>query len=125
MSAEEITLAVDIGNAVGTTQIQGSEGAAVRVRDDGTLIQLYSYSEQGDSEMAYYIDPITGDCSYDKYRPISDAFSLPADFNGCFTGATLGELTFTDGEKSWLIFKDWDWLMSKIRFGNPPIYLSE
>jgi len=109
LNAEKITLAVDIGKAVGTTQIQGSEGAAVRVKEDGTLIQLYSYSEQGNSEMAYYIDPITGDCSYDKYRPISDAFSLPADFYGRFKGATLGELTYTDGEKSWLIFKDWDW----------------
>lgn len=116
LSAEEITLAVDIEKAVGTTQIQGSEGAAVRVNKDGTLIQLYYYSEQGDPEMAYYIDPSAGDCSYDKYSPISDAFSLPADFNGRFTGATLGELTFTDGEKSWLIFKDKDWILGKIRF---------
>jgi hypothetical protein len=26
-----------------------------------------------------------------------------------FSGATLGELTYTDGKKSWLIFADWHW----------------
>jgi len=109
LKEEKIAFAVDIGKAVGMTQIQGSEGAAVRVSEDGSTIQLYSYSEKGDHEKAYIIDTRTGNYKYDSNVPISPVFSPPGDIYDRFTGATLGELTYTDGKKNWLIFKDWDW----------------
>lgn len=67
LKAEKITFAADLKKAVGTTNIQGSEGAAVRVSADGMTIQLYYYSEQGVSEMAYTIDTLTGSYTYDYY----------------------------------------------------------
>jgi beta-lactamase regulating signal transducer with metallopeptidase domain len=109
LKAEKITFAADLGKAVGTTVIQGSEGAAVRVSADGVTIQLYYYPEQGEPKMAYAVDTRTGSYTYDYYVPIFPCFSLPDGMYDRFSGATLGELTYTDGKKSWLIFADWHW----------------
>jgi beta-lactamase regulating signal transducer with metallopeptidase domain len=109
LKAGKITFAADLGKAVGTTVIQGSEGAAVRVSDDGNTIQLCYYPEQGIPKMAYTIDTRTGSYTYDNYVPISPYFSPPDEMYDRFSGATLGELTYTDGKKSWLIFADWHW----------------
>lgn len=109
LNAEKITFAADLEKTVGTNGIQGSEGAAVRVSEDGNTIQLYSYTEQGDSEMAYIIDAKTGKYSYDKNVPISPSFTPTSDMLYRFSGMTLGELTYNDNDKSWLIFKDWEW----------------
>jgi beta-lactamase regulating signal transducer with metallopeptidase domain len=109
LKTNKITLAVDLKKAVGTTIIQGSEGAAVRVSTDGITIQLYYYPEQGEPKMAYAIDTRTGSYTYGNYVPISPYFSPPDEMYDRFSGATLGDITYTDGEKSWLIFADWYW----------------
>ncbi|HHV97533.1 MAG TPA: hypothetical protein GXX37_13905 [Clostridiaceae bacterium] len=109
---EKIIFAADLKKAVGTTTIQGSEGVVVRVSADGNIIQLYYYPEQGGTKMSYTIDRRSGKYTYDYYYApilISPYFSPPEDAYNRFSGATLGELTYTDGRKSWLIFKDWNW----------------
>jgi len=108
LDAEKITFAADLEKAVGTRAIQGSEGAAVRVSLDGSTIQLFYYPEQGEPKMAFTIDSRTGNYTYGSYAPLSPCFS-PAEMFDRFSGATLGELTYTDGKKSWVIFENWDW----------------
>lgn len=109
LKAEKITFAADLEKAVGTTVIQGSEGAAVRVSADGNTIQLYYYPEQGEPKMAYAIDSHTGSYTYGEYAPIDPCFSSPDEMYGRFSGPTLGELAYTDGQKSFLLFASWDW----------------
>ena len=81
----------------------------MRVSTDGITIQLYYYPEQGEPKMAYAIDTRTGSYTYGNYVPISPYFSPPDEMYDRFSGATLGDITYTDGEKSWLIFADWYW----------------
>jgi hypothetical protein len=115
LKAEKMIFAVDLKKAVDTTIIQGSEGAAVqvsadvRVSADGDIIQLYIFHEEGEIKKAYTINARTGDYTYGNYKPL-DAYAHVADeaYNG-FSYETLGELTYTDGENSWLIFDEWDW----------------
>ncbi len=109
LKAEKITFAADLKKAVGTTVIQGSEGAAVRVSADGNTIQLYYYPEQGKPKMAYTIDARTGNYAYGEYEPIDPCFSPPDELYGRFSGPTLGELSYAEGKNSFLLFSDWDW----------------
>jgi hypothetical protein len=109
LKAEKIAFAADLEKAVGTTVIQGSEGAAVRVSADGNTIQLFYYPEQGEPKMAYTIDSHTGSYTYGEYAPIDPCFSPPDELCGRFSGPTLGELSYADGEKSFLLFANWDW----------------
>src|SRR5690606_41817664 len=109
LKAEKITFAADLKKAVGTTVIQGSEGAAVRVSADGNTIQLYYYPEQGKPKMAYTIDARIGSYTYGEYAPIDPCFSTPDELYGRFSGSTLGELAYTDGQKSFPLLSDWVW----------------
>jgi hypothetical protein len=109
LKSEKITFAADLKKAVGTTIIQGSEGAAVRVSADGNTIQLYFYPDQGEPVMAYTIDARTGNYNYDHYAPL-DANFVPTDgMYDRFSFGTLGELTYTDDKNSYFLFSDWDW----------------
>ncbi len=109
LKAEKITFAADLEKAVGTTVIQGSEGAAVRVSTDGNTIQLYYYPERGKPKMTYTIDARTGSYTYGEYAPIDPCFSPPDELYERFSGSTLGELAYTEGQKSFLLFASWDW----------------
>jgi len=109
LKAGKITFAADLQKAVGTTIIQGSEGAAVRVSADGNAMQLFYYPEQGEPKMAYTIDSHAGSYTYGEYAPIDPSFSPPDELYGRFSGPTLGELSYTDGQKSFLLFASWDW----------------
>jgi hypothetical protein len=109
LKAEKITFAADLKKAVGSNIIQGSEGAAVRVGADGHTIQLYYYPERGEPKMAYTIDAHTGSYTYGEYEPIDPCYSPPDEMHSRFSGSTLGELSYTDGKKSFLLFANWDW----------------
>ena len=109
LKAEKITFAVDLEKAVGTTIIQGSEGVAVRVSADGNTIQLYFYPEQGEPLMAYTIDSHIGNYDYGYYAPLDAYDTSAADLYDTLSHGTLGELTYTDGKNSWLLFSGWDW----------------
>lgn len=109
LKAEKITFAADLEKAVGTTIIQGSEGAAVRVSADGNTIQLFFYPEQGEPVMAYTIDSHTGSYNYDHYAPLDANFVLTDGMYDRFSFGTLGELTYTDDKNSYFLFSDWDW----------------
>ena len=109
LKAEKIAFAADLEKAVGTTVIQGSEGAAVRVSADGNTIQLFYYPEQGEPKMAYTIDARIGSYTYGEYAPIDPCFSTPDELYGRFSGSTLGELAYTDGQKSFPLLSDWVW----------------
>ncbi len=112
---KEITLAVDLEKAVGTTIIQGSEGAAVRVSADGSTVQLYFYPERHEPRLAFYIDPHTGSYTYGEYAPLDSYSVRPDDSHSSIPGPpggspwTLEHLTYTDGDSSWLLFDNWDW----------------
>ncbi|GEM_PF-1957584 len=109
LKEEKIIFAADLEKAVGTTNIQGDNGAAVRVSADGKTVQLYSYSINGESDMAYFIDTHTGEYTYEENSPVFPAYSLPAGMYDLFSGVTLGELTCNYGNKSRLIFANWNW----------------
>jgi len=109
LKAEKITFAADLKKAVGSDIIQGSEGAAVRVSADGHTIQLFYYPEQGEPKMAYTIDARIGSYTYGEYAPIDPCFSTPDELYGRFSGSTLGELAYTDGQKSFPLLSDWVW----------------
>lgn len=109
LKAEKITFAADLGKAVGTTIIQGSEGVAVRVSSDGNTIQLYYYPEAGVPKMAYTIDAHTGSYTYGEYTPLDEYFSPLDEMYNRLSSGTLGELIYTDEKNSWLLFSDWDW----------------
>jgi hypothetical protein len=109
LKAEKITFAADLKKAVGSDIIQGSEGAAVRVSADGHTIQLFYYPERGEPKMAYTIDAHTGSYTYGEYEPIDPCYSPPDEMHSRFSGSTLGELSYTDGKKSFLLFANWDW----------------
>jgi hypothetical protein len=109
LKAEKITFAADLKKAVGSDIIQGSEGAAVRVSADGHTIQLFYYPEQGEPKMAYTIDARIGSYTYGEYAPIDPCFTTPDELYGRFSGSTLGELAYTDGQKSFPLLSDWVW----------------
>ncbi len=109
LKKQRITFAVDLKKAVGTTIIQGSEGAAVRVSADGTAVQLFFYSEHGDPKKAYSIDPHTAECTYGDYVPLSRCFAPTDKAHDRISHGTLGEITYTDGRNTWVLFSDWDW----------------
>lgn len=109
LKTEKIVFSADLKKAVGTTVVQGSEGAAVCVSADGSTIQLYFYPERGEPIMAYTIDTNTYNYKYDYYAPL-DAFVFQTDeMYDRFSSGSLEELTYTDGNTTWLIFEDWPW----------------
>ena len=105
----EVTFSADLEKAVGTTIIQGSEGAAVRVSADGNTIQLYFRPERGEPIMSYFIDANTGNFEYDYYTPLEDYFTPTDEMDSRFSFGDLIELTYTDGSTTWLIFENWPW----------------
>ncbi len=109
LKAEKIIFSADLLKAVGTTVIQGSEGAAVRASADGDTIQLYYYPERGEPVMTYTIDTRTGEYSYGLYEPLDRYDTSSHNYYDRFSWGKLDELTYTDGQKSWLIFDGWDW----------------
>ncbi|NLT58686.1 MAG: M56 family metallopeptidase [Clostridiales bacterium] len=109
LQAERITFAADLEKAVGTTVIQGSEGAAVRVSADGGTIQLFFSPEDREPLMAYTIDARTGNYRYGEHVPLEAYATSAPELYGRLSQGTLGELRYSDGEDSWLLFAAWDW----------------
>lgn len=74
LKKEQITFSSDLEKAVGSTFIQGSEGAAASVSADGKTVQLYFYPEAGKPEKAYYIDTDSLTYTYKDYVPMESVF---------------------------------------------------
>jgi len=57
--------------------------------------------------MTYTIDSRTGNYDYDYYVPLDAYDTYSVELYDRFSYGTLGELTYTDGKNSWLLFSDW------------------
>lgn len=89
---QKMVMSIDLKKAVGTTDIQGSDTADVRVSSDGSLIQLYSTSESGNSKNAYYIKIPDLTCTYEAYHELKSYYSLDEKGHAQFNDGTYGEI---------------------------------
>lgn len=107
LNSEKLVMSVDLKKAIGTTVIQGSIGAAVRVTADGSIIQLYYYDNErrGDPEGVYYIDTADWSCTYGAYRNLGSYYNvedLPTD---AIQGqSSIGDLTYHNAGQTWKLF---------------------
>ena len=107
LNSEKLVMSVDLKKAIGTTVIQGSIGAAVRVSADGSVIQLYYYDNErrGDPEGVYYIDTVDWSCTYGAYRNLGSYYNvedLPTD---AIQGqSSIGDLTYQNAGQTWKLF---------------------
>lgn len=92
LKAREIVFSMDLKKSVGTTNIEGSEGAAVRVSADGSVIQLYHYPEKFSPQNAYYIRTSDFTCTYGTYRELESCFSIDEYGSVEFADGTRGEI---------------------------------
>ena len=107
LQRSEIRLALDLGAATGTTNIQGGYGNFVSVYqtpgDIMVMLTGYGYM-QGDAPYSYYLNA-TGRV---RFAP-----TLPAGLNWqpahevSMTGDTIEDLVYSDGEKTWKLFDGW------------------
>ncbi|MGE4485639.1 MAG: M56 family metallopeptidase [Oscillospiraceae bacterium] len=129
LNKQQITWSADLNRSLGTTNIQGSSGAAVQVSADGETVLLYRYDENGTPEKAFYIDTNTPmQFLYTGYSPLDNAFDNFADLNeagadpNTFSdraikfddgygyincGNTLGGLTYVRGDTEYKVFDGW------------------
>ena len=116
LKSEQMKLSVDLQKSVGSTNIQGSCGAAVSVSADGSTIQLYYYPEAERPENAYYINTADLSCIYGPYDELKDTF-YPSDgssvsfsdgTNGMLTNEdyTIGSIRYVRGDKTYDMFEN-------------------
>ena len=114
LQRENIDLALDLSAATGSTNLQGSFGNQVLVRNDAgtqTIMLIYYNDVQGGlSPYSYYIST-TGRVRFEKTQS-PDAFAAATQYqapvsNVMSTGNTLADLTYSDGVKTWRLFENW------------------
>ena len=129
LSEQKLALAVDLNATLGTSNIQGSSGAAVRVSADGKTVLLYRYDESGPPEKAFYIDTDTPmqfvysdyiplDSVFDGFADLREAGADPNTFSDMAVkfddgygyincGNTIGGLTYVRGDAEYKVFDGW------------------
>jgi len=108
LKEQKIILSIDLKKSVGTTNIQGSETADVKVSADGSLIQLFSFSESGTSKNAYYINTSNFSCTYEAYRELESCYSTDESGFAQFSDGTHGEIVLGGDKIGKLSYKRGD-----------------
>ena len=109
LQRSQIQLALDLGTATGTTNIQGSYGNFVSVYQEpgDVLVMLTGYNDMqgGDSPYSYYLNA-TGRVRFaptllaaQKQQPAHEV---------TMTGDTVSDLVYSDGTKTWNLFENWN-----------------
>lgn len=109
---ETITCALDLQAATGTTLIQGGLGNHVCVQNgaDGLKVMLTYYNSAigGLSPLSYYIDAASGAVTF---APTEDPDTFAAGgkvLNAiALSSDAVGDLSYSDGEKTWQLFESW------------------
>ena len=108
LQRSQIQLALDLGTATGTTNIQGGYGNFVSVYQEpgDVLVMLTGYNDMqgGDSPYSYYLNA-TGRVRFaptllaaQKQQPAHEV---------TMTGNTVSDLVYSDGVKTWNLFENW------------------
>ena len=108
LQRSQIQLALDLGTATGTTNIQGSYGNFVSTYQEpgDVLVMLTGYNDMqgGDSPYSYYLNA-TGRVRFaptllaaQKQQPAHEV---------TMTGNTVSDLVYSDGVKTWNLFENW------------------
>lgn len=109
---ETITCALDLQAATGTTLIQGGLGNHVCVQNgaDGLKIMLTYYNSAigGLSPLSYYIDAASGAVTFAPTED-PDAFAAGGKVSHqiALSSDAVGDLSYSDGEKTWRLFESW------------------
>ncbi len=109
---ETITCALDLQAATGTTLIQGGLGNHVCVQNgaDGLKIMLTYYNSAigGHSPLSYYIDAASGAVTFAPTED-PDAFAAGGKVSHqiALSSDAVGDLSYSDGEKTWRLFESW------------------
>ena len=110
LKKEQITLAVDLEQAVGSNVIQDPESVAVVVDGDGENIMLWSHEMKTQTDILYsnamYINIDTG-----SYRvKENDGFEISTPHTNVhstyLTTGSIGKIKYTRDNKEWLLFND-------------------
>lgn len=113
---QQIVLALDLMSTVGSTNIQGSEGASVAVSKDGKTLMLWKYTESGSEEKAMYVNTADGSYRFGEFKEMTDAFYGDYDSVTLSDGTviklgetdyTLSGLTLTVGSKTYSLFENY------------------
>ena len=109
----KMLLALDLGAATGSTNIQGGYGNAVSVWKDSDTVKItlsyYDYERFGLSRLSYSYDCSTGRLTFAPTVGPEEA----ASFEGApaskveLTSNFVGDLTYSDGAKTWKLFENW------------------
>ena len=109
---EEIIFNVDLKQAIGINNIQGSPSVDVLVSKDGKKLMIAKIGDNGSEpeqskESAVYIDTETGDYYCAPYKRFESLFSQldQYSYSESFVGETLGELVYTKDGKEYLVFE--------------------
>lgn len=108
LQRSEIQLALDLGTATGTTNIQGSYGNFVSVYQEpgNVLVMLTGYNDMqgGDSPYSYYLNA-TGRV---RFAPTLLAAQKQQPAHAVtMAGNTVSDLAYSDGTKTWKLFENW------------------
>ncbi len=108
LQRSEIRLALDLGTATGTTNIQGSYGNLVSVYQTpgDILVMLTGYNDMqgGDTPYSYYLNA-TGRVRFAPTLPAGQGWSPAHEVT--MTGDTIKDLVYSDGTKTWNLFENW------------------
>ncbi len=114
LNRSEITFSMDLGAATGTTNMQGSYAVSVfveaKTETPEIMVTYYDMQRVGESPLSYYIDAATGEIRYSPTVYPENGFVSAGTqaHNVEMVTDNVKDLTYSDGTKTWKLFKNWD-----------------
>ena len=107
MKANELKFSVDFMKAVGIEgSVQGSNGTAVDVSEDGNKIIVSEYKVETDTRgKTCYIDIPSLTYRYDEYKPLKKPFNKENIKGYIYPGVKISQIKYVLDDKEWSLFE--------------------
>ena len=107
LKANELKFSVDFLKAVGIEgSVQGSNGTAVDVSEDGNTIIVSEYKVETDTRgKTCYIDIPSLTYRYDEYKPLEKPFNQENIKGYIYPGVKISQIKYVLDDKEWSLFE--------------------
>ena len=107
LKANELKFSVDFMKAVGIEgSVQGSNGTAVDVSEDGNTIIVSEYKVETDTRgKTCYIDIPSLTYRYDEYKPLKKPFNKENIKGYIYPGVKISQIKYVLDDKEWSLFE--------------------
>ena len=107
LKANELKFSVDFMKAVGIEgSVQGSNGTAVDVSEDGNTIIVSEYKVETDTRgKTCYIDIPSLTYRYDEYKPLEKPFNKENIKGYIYPGVKISQIKYILCDKEWKLFE--------------------